>query len=150
MLTETIIDQTPVWLLYTLTVLLLFGGSELGYRLGGWRRKRMSEGEKTPANTLMGSSLGLLAFLLAFTLGMSSTRFDARRQLVLDEASAILRAYQRVQFLPPPQREECSRLLHEYVAARNTLFVEKQLGDVAHIEQLLRHSEDVQIGRAHV
>ena len=58
----------------------------------------------------MGSTLGLLAFMLAFTFGMSGTRFDARKQLVLDEASAVLRAYQRAQLLPEPQRSECSRL----------------------------------------
>jgi hypothetical protein len=31
--------------------------------------------------------------MLAFTFGMAGSRFDARRQLVLDEASAVLRAY---------------------------------------------------------
>ena len=78
----------------------------------------MPEGEKAPATAIMGSTLGLLAFMLAFTFGMSGTRFDARKQLVLDEASAVLRAYQRAQLLPEPQRSECSRLLQEYVELR--------------------------------
>ncbi len=99
-----------MWLLYAGTVLLLLAGNETGFRLGRWRRGRMPEGEKAPATAIMGSTLGLLAFMLAFTFGMSGTRFDARKQLVLDEASAVLRAYQRAQLLPEPQRSECSRL----------------------------------------
>ena len=118
MLNETILDHSPVWLIYAGTVLLLLAGNETGFRLGTWRRRHMPEGEKTPASAIMGSTLGLLAFMLAFTFGMSGARFDARKQLVLDEASAVLRAYQRAQFLPEPQRSECSRLLREYVDLR--------------------------------
>jgi hypothetical protein len=118
MLTETILDRLPVWLLYGGTVLLLLAGRELGFRLSAWGKAGRTEGEKAPANAMMGSILGLLAFLLAFTFGMSSSRFDARKQLVLEDASAILRTYERVQFLPEPQRTESNRLLREYVALR--------------------------------
>ena len=111
MISENLLDQTPVLILFAATVLLLLAGSELGYRLGLWRRKSMTDGEKVPANTMMGSALGLLAFMLAFTFGMSSTRFDTRKQLAQDEASAILRAHQRAQFLPDPHRSNCASLL---------------------------------------
>ena len=141
MLTETILDQCPVWLLYGGTVLLLLGASELGFRLGTWRRARMSEGEKTPANAMMGSTLGLLAFMLAFTFGMSSSRFDARKQLVLEEASAILRTYQRVQFLPEPQRVESSRLLQDYVALRIRIATVESLEEM---QEAVMRSEAIQ------
>ena len=118
---EAFLDRTPVWLIYAGTVLLLFAGNELGFRLGRWRRATMPEAEKAPATAIMGSTLGLLAFMLAFTFGMSGSRFDARKQLVLDEASAVLRAFQRAQFLPEPQRSECSRLLRDYVEVRRGL-----------------------------
>lgn len=118
MLTQNVFDHIPAWLLFLGTALLLLAASEVGYRIGLWRRKKMSEGEKVPANTLMGSALGLLAFLLAFTFGMSSARLDARKQLAQDEASAILRAYHRAQFFQEPQRAETSRLLREYVELR--------------------------------
>lgn len=90
MINETMLDQSPMWLLYGGTVLLLLTGSELGFRVGTRHRARAPEGEKAPANAMMGATLGLLAFMLAFTFGMSSTRFDARKQLVLEEASAIM------------------------------------------------------------
>ena len=101
----------------------------------------MPEGEKTPASAIMGSTLGLLAFMLAFTFGMSGSRFDARKQLVLDEASAVLRAHQRAQFLPEPQRSECSRLLRDYVELRLGGATRKSLSEV---QQLVTRSEGIQ------
>jgi hypothetical protein len=137
---ETVLDHSPVWLLYAGTVLLLLAGNEIGFRLGLWRRSHMPEGEKTPASAIMGSTLGLLAFMLAFTFGMSGSRFDARKQLVLDEASAVLRTYQRAQFLPEPQRAECSRLLREYVELR----VGVATRSIAEMQQLVTRSEGIQ------
>ena len=138
MLTETLLDQSPLWLLFALTVVWLFAGNELGYRLGDRRRR---DDEKAPAATIMGSTLGLLAFILAFTFGMSSTRFDARRQLVLDEASAILRTYQRAQFLPEEQRTESSELLREYVSVRNRVAGEQ---DLARLGEAIAESNRIQ------
>ena len=138
---ETFLDQSPVWLLYAGTVLLLLAGNEAGFRLGGWRRGRMPEGEKTPATAIMGSTLGLLAFMLAFTFGMAGTRFDARKQLVLDEASAVLRAHQRAQLLPEPQRSACSRLLQDYVKLRIDVAAARSLSEV---RPLVARSEGIQ------
>jgi hypothetical protein len=141
MLPETILDQSPVWLLYAGTVLLLFAGNEAGFRIGSLRRAHMLEGEKTPASAIMGSTLGLLAFMLAFTFGMSGTRFDARKQLVLDEASAVMRAHQRAQFLPEPQRSECSRLLRDYVDLRLRVATLRNLSEM---QELATRSEAIQ------
>jgi hypothetical protein len=62
--------------------------------------------------------LGLLAFLLAFTFGLAASRYDTRKQLVLDEANAIGTAYLRADMLPEPQRSEIRNLLREYASAR--------------------------------
>jgi hypothetical protein len=142
-LTETILDPCPVLVLFGGTVLLLLAGSEIGYRLGLWRRKHMSEGEKAPANAMMGSTLGLLAFMLAFTFGMSSTRFDTRKQMVQEEASAILRTYQRAQFLPEPQRSACGLLLQEYATIRVEAANLKTLKE---LEVAVFRSEEIQNG----
>src|SRR6478672_13471954 len=44
---------------------------------------------------LLGGSLALLALLLAFTFGLVLNRYEARRQLVTNEANAIGTAYLR-------------------------------------------------------
>jgi len=141
MLSETILDQIPVWLLYTATVILLLGGSEFGFRLGKWIKAGTSDGAKTSANAIMGSTLGLLAFMLAFTFGMSSTRFDARKQLVLEEASAILVSYQRAQLLPEPQKRQSSQLLRDYVEARIQISGQTTIEE---LRELLARSERIQ------
>jgi len=141
MFSQHLIDHTPVLLLFVATMILLLVGSEVGYRLGRWRQKRNVEGEKVPANTMMGSALGLLAFILAFTFGMSSTRFDARKQLAQDEASAILRTYQRAQLLPEAQKVECSRLLREYALLR---IEAANIQNLSELEKAILHSEGIQ------
>jgi hypothetical protein len=140
-ISETLLDRSPVWLIYAGTVLLLLVGNEIGYRIGVWRRARMPEGEKAPATAIVGSTLGLLAFMLAFTFGMAGSRFDARKQLVLDEASAVLRAHQRAQFLPEPPRSECSRLLRSYAELRADV---PKVPNISELQALVTRSEGIQ------
>ena len=141
MLTERLLDRTPVWLLYVGTVLLLFAASEIGFRIAVWQATRKPQGDRAPTNAIVGSTLGLLAFMLAFTFGASSARFDAKRQLVLDEASAILRTHQRIRLLPEPQRSEASRLLREYIALRIRV---PTLQRRAEVEEAVKRAEGIQ------
>ncbi len=67
---------------------------------------------------LIGSLLGLLAFLLAITMGMAADRFDTRRGLVLAEATTINTTYLRAGYLPEPYETEIRNLLREYVPLR--------------------------------
>jgi hypothetical protein len=66
---------------------------------------------------MVGAMLGLLAFMLAFTFGMAASRFDTRKQLVLEEANAIGTTYLRTAMLPD-KREEIRALLRSYVDNR--------------------------------
>ena len=118
MFTESFIDKSPIWIPFMVTFALLAVGCEIGFRLGGYSKARWPEAGKSSAAPIMGSALGLLAFLLAFTFGMSSSRFDTRKNLVLDEAGALMVTYKRAQSLPEPQRTECTQLLQEYVQER--------------------------------
>ncbi|MCF6153644.1 MAG: hypothetical protein E3K36_00005 [Candidatus Brocadia sp.] len=49
---------------------------------------------------------------------MSLSRYDLRKQLVLEEANAIGTTYLRAQLLPEPHRTEISGLLRQYIDAR--------------------------------
>jgi len=48
--------------------------------------------------------LGLLAFILAFTFGMLSDRYDAQKSLVREEANQIGTVWLRTDFIPEPDR----------------------------------------------
>lgn len=107
------VDPIPLWAVGLLTLSLTLASFDVGFRLG--RRKRET---KDDLSTLVGATLGLLAFFLAFTFGMAVSRFDNRRQLVLDEANAIGTAYLRAKLVPEPHGSEIQRLLREYADAR--------------------------------
>ena len=49
--------------------------------------------------------LGLLAFILAFTFGAATSRFDDKKQLLLDEVNAIGTTFLRTDFLS--ESEQC-------------------------------------------
>ena len=80
--------------------------------------------------------LGLLAFILAFTSGMTASRLDDRRQLLLQESNAIGTTDLRAGLLPQRQRDDIRRLLREYADVRLK-------GTVANIAETLAQSEQL-------
>jgi hypothetical protein len=112
------LDAVPLWALFGATIAAILLAVEIGFRFGRWRQGRIEHEKESPVGTIVGAMLGLLAFLLAFTFGMASSRFDTRRDLVLDEANAIGTTYLRADLLPEPQRAEVRTLLREYVDVR--------------------------------
>jgi hypothetical protein len=91
---------------------------ELGFRLGLRHGQLGDDGALDHVKALQAALLGLLALLLGFNFAMASSRFDARKALIQDEVNAIGTTWQRAYLLPPPQRQEVSALLKQYVAAR--------------------------------
>jgi hypothetical protein len=113
----TVLDVLPLWGLFLLIVALVLAAIEGGYRLGCYRHRRSDREKDAPVGTMVGATLGLLAFMLAFTFGMAASRFDTRKQLVLDEANAIGTTYLRTAMLPE-RRDDIRTLLRSYVDAR--------------------------------
>jgi hypothetical protein len=112
-------SKVPLWGVFLLTLALFVGLVELGAPLARFALRRSGEKEPDGAlGALVGALLGLLAFMLAFTFGLAANRFDARRQLVLEEANAIGTTYLRADLMPQPQRNEVRRLLRDYVDIR--------------------------------
>jgi hypothetical protein len=112
-----ILDALPLWGLFIVILLVVLLSVECGYRLGKYRRSRSEQEKEAPVGTMVGATLGLLAFILAFTFGLAAARFDTRRQVLLDEANAIGTTYLRAGILPE-HGEQIRTLLRDYVAAR--------------------------------
>jgi hypothetical protein len=89
---------------------------EGGYRLGS-RARRSEENGDTPLGEMVAATLGLLAFLLAFTFSLAASRYDVRRQLLLDEANAIGTTWLRAGLLPDSGKE-IRALLLQYTDVR--------------------------------
>src|SRR6201987_64436 len=111
------IDALPLWALFIVILLVVLLSVECGYRLGRDRRGRQEQEKEAPVGTMVGATLGLLAFILAFTFGLAAARFDTRRQVLLDEANAIGTTYLRAGMLPE-QGEQIRALLRDYVTTR--------------------------------
>src|SRR5215475_1928866 len=111
------IDALPIWGLFISILLVVLFSVEFGYRLGKYRRRRHEEEKEAPLGTMVGATLGLLAFILAFTFGLAAARFDARRQVLLNEANAIGTTYLRAGMLPD-RGEQIRGLLRDYVGTR--------------------------------
>lgn len=112
-----LLDPFPLWTILPITVGLALMSVELGYRFARSRQQQAQE-EKAQLGSMVGSTLGLLAFMLAFTFGLAGSRFEARRQIVLSEANAIGTTYLRTAIIPEPMRTEAKNLLREYVDVR--------------------------------
>jgi hypothetical protein len=124
------LDLVPLWLFLPLAVAIGMLAVESGYRLGLWRRTHVSEEKEAPVAAMVGSILGLLAFLLAFTFSLAAVRFDARRQAVLEEANAVGTTYLRARLLPEPQKSEIIGLLREYTELRAHGMTEAKIAEV--------------------
>lgn len=116
MQSEGALDFLPIWGLFLASLAMVIGSVEVGYRIGRYRRQNATIEEKeATVGGMVGASLGLLAFLLAFTFGMSASRFDDRKQVILAEANAIGTCYLRADFLPDAERDAVRAHLREYV-----------------------------------
>jgi len=131
------LDALPLWGLFLAILLLVLLSVEGGYRLGQYRRSRSEEEKEAPVGAMVGATLGLLAFLLAFTFGLAATRFETRRQVLLDEANAIGTTYLRAGMLPD-RREDMRTLLRAYVDVR------LEAVRSGHVTEGIRRSERLQ------
>ncbi len=111
-------DHIPIWALFIGTIVLFIIAAEGGFRIGKYNISHREQTRKSQMNTIMGASLGLLAFFLAMTFNMAGSRFDVRKKLVVDEANAIETTYLRAKLLPEPFRTEFQDLLRKYVNVR--------------------------------
>ena len=131
------LDAVPIWIVFVVTQLIILASGEAGYRLGKYRRGRSEDEKEGPVGAMVGSTLGLLAFVLAFTFGLAAARFDTRRQVLLDEANAIGTTYLRAEMLPE-RGEKIRQLLRDYVDVR------LQSVQSGKVEEGIRRSEQLQ------
>src|SRR5271165_5160231 len=134
MLNSGPLDAVPLWGLFGATVVIVLLSIEGGYWLGWYRRRRSEEEKEGPVGAIVAATLGLLAFVLAFTFGLAASRFDARRQIVVEDANAIGTTYLRAGLLPNGRGVKIRKLLREYVDAR------LEAAETGDVEKVLQRS----------
>ncbi len=118
MIASSCVDLIPLWALFLITSVIVLLSIEFGWRLGNYRHQRNKEENNPSISAAVAATMGLLAFLLAFTFSMSASRYDSRKQIIIQEANAIGTTYLRTDLLPEKPRGEARRLLQEYLTLR--------------------------------
>lgn len=118
------------------TTLAALGGVRVGRRVQG----RLGDGERAQLYALEASLLGLLALLLGFSFAMAQTRYDARKQLVIEEANALGTARLRTAAIADARAQEIEQILERYVTVRLRGY--RQRG--ADFDSAVRESERLQ------
>jgi ABC-type multidrug transport system fused ATPase/permease subunit len=115
---KTILDLAGLFLIPFFVVLI---PTLIGHRFGIYRIKDQDELQHAPVGTIVGSAFALLAFMLAFTFQIATNRYDARKELLLDEVTNIRTTYLRAGLLKEPMRSDAKKLLIEYIDIRADL-----------------------------
>src|SRR5262245_61364524 len=118
MQSSTLLDSLPIWTLLPISIIISLVSVEIGARIARRRRERSNDKTEAPVAPIVVATLGLLAFLLAFTFGLASSRFEERKQALLAEVNAINSTFLRSATLPEPMSANSRNLLREYVDVR--------------------------------
>ena len=93
---------------------------EIGYR-AGTRWKDAPDSLRSQVSGIGAAMLGILGVLLGFTLSMAIARWDARRDVIVEESNAIGTLWLRAGLLEEPLREELRSELRDYTDTRIAL-----------------------------
>jgi hypothetical protein len=108
------VNEYSLLAIFPVSLVLILGAGEVGHWLGERAARRGAPG----VATLEAAILGLLALMIGFTFSMALSRFEARRDAVVVEATAIGTTALRARLLPAPHDRETVKLLRDYVQLR--------------------------------
>lgn len=113
--------QVPAILIATVFFLVIYVLNWLGYKFKE-RMSRVHPDKDIGIGTAEGSLLGLMALTLAFSFGMAASKFETRRQAIIDEANFINDAILRCDLYPDSIKQSLLPDLKQYVEARIQYF----------------------------
>lgn len=113
------LDKLPIWAFFVGMVIVVIAASEIGFQVGIRLQERGSyPGESRMTNSVVGGMLGLVAFLMAFSIGITIGHHSERKNMVITEANAIGVAWLRAGFLEETDSKMLRKLLREYTQVR--------------------------------
>jgi hypothetical protein len=107
-------NEHSLLLILVVSLIVILGAGEIGRAVG----IRATDRDVSSISTLEGAVLGLLALMISFTFAMSLSRYESRREAVLNEANSIGTTALRARLLPAPYNTEALKLLRDYAELR--------------------------------
>jgi hypothetical protein len=115
---DSFLFKTPAILICAILLVLMLIANASGYYLRRRQLKRDPDSSSDGLGPVEGSLLGLLALLLSFTFGISASKSDNRRQVIVEEANAISTAILRCDLYPDSIQRDLRPLFRSYVDTR--------------------------------
>jgi hypothetical protein len=131
--------QQSAWEILLILAILMIAAWRVGLRMGQNLRGR-DRGARWPK--FDDASLALLGLLIAFTFGMSITRHDDRRLMVIRDSNAIGDFYTCATLLDEPVRSQLQTLIREYTEMR--LQASRRTATQQNVEQEIKQSQQMQ------
>ena len=131
-------DNISIYFLYVGIFAFLFIFFETGYQFGKYIREHAGKKTDSSQGPMVGGVLVMLAFVLAFTFNIAASRFDARKQSIIEEVNTINTAYLQGDLVAEPYGSEIKRLLRQYVDVRLKA-VEENMLETAIYESIELH-----------
>lgn len=101
-----------------LFLIALLAAGELGHQLGRRRRRDEVPAPATHLTEVQTAVFAVLGLLLAFSLAIALSRFDSRKQALVEETNAIGTAYLRTRLLPASEQASAATLFRRYTDLR--------------------------------
>ena len=115
---------------------------EIGRRLGFRRRQDDSSDAAEGIGAVDGAVFAVLGLLIAFTFSGATTRFDARRQLIVEETNKIGTAYLRLDVLPADLQPALRESFRRYLDTRIETY--RKIPDLAAVRESLARGNELQ------
>lgn len=135
------LDQVPLLLFLVLCILGMVGFIEIGFRLGQRDQAKPHKAQMAQVRAIMGASLGLLAFMLAFSFSMAQQNFQARIQAYMLEVSAIDSAFRGAELLDGDAPKAAQDILRQFAALRLEMSEAASAFDMQRLFEMVRESE---------
>jgi hypothetical protein len=136
-------DNLPLPLYLVMAILAMISLIELGYRGGLIQRRKPDKAQMAQVRAIMGASLGLLAFMLAFSFAVAQQHFEARTNAYLLEVTAIDAAYRGASLLEDKRASEAKALLRQFVKLRRDTSDAEDRDELEEVIQLIRDAEKI-------
>ncbi len=136
-------DDIPLLLYLLLAILLMVSFIEIGFWVGKHHHGKPYKAQMAQVRAIMGASLGLLAFMLAFSFSMAQRHFEARTDAYLLEISAIDAAYRGADLLEEHQRMTARELLRQFVQLRRDTSKVAATDELEEIIEMIRDAERI-------
>ena len=135
------IDQISIYLVMAISVGLMIASIEAGFWFGDVREGKPNKSQMAQVRAIMGASLGLLAFMLAFSFNTAQQHFETRIQGYMLEISAIDSAYRGADLLADTHQAQAQDLLRDFARLRIDTSAAANAGDMETVVEMIRESE---------